>query len=192
MRRSRNPRWAPMTTSAILSHTVLVITAAVLLYAAWIDMRHFKIRNELIIVLTGLFVLHAIISGRWVEIYWNLAVAFFVFLILLIFYVRKAVGGGDLKLLTIGYLWVGHTCMFPFTVLLLVFAIIHTILAKIGLVTTVGPDRRRVAFAPTVAAALIGTFMLGCLDQHFVSNSPARQEFQGFENGKGISLPLSK
>lgn len=178
-----------------LAHTVLVITAAVLLYAAWTDLRHYKIRNELIIVLAGLFVIHAILSGRWVEMYWNLAVAFFVFLILLIFYIRKAVGGGDLKLLTIGYLWVGHTCMLPFTVLLLLFAIIHTVVAKLGLVTTVGPDRRRVPFAPTVAAALIGTFMLGCLSPlpaRHNSNVPSGQELQGLQNGKQVSPPKSR
>ena len=57
-----------------------------------------------------------------------------------------------------------HACCHS-TVLLLLFALIHAIVAKLGLVKTIGADRRRIPFAPVVAAALIGTFMLGCLDQ---------------------------
>ena len=45
--------------SAPLSHVVLVITAAVLFYVALTDFKQFKIRNELILVLAGLFVVHA-------------------------------------------------------------------------------------------------------------------------------------
>ena len=64
-----------MAFSASLSHVVLVITAAVLFYVALTDLKHFKIRNEVILVLTGLFVVHAILSGRWVSAHWNLAFA---------------------------------------------------------------------------------------------------------------------
>jgi prepilin peptidase CpaA len=149
--------------SIILAHTVLVITAALLFYMAWTDMRQNKIRNELILVLAGLFVIHAVLSGRWIEMYWNFAVAFLIFLMLLIFYSRRALGGGDVKLLTVAFLWVGYGCMLPFTILLLLFTLIHAILAKSGLVKSVGIDRKRIPFAPTVAAALIGTFMLGCV-----------------------------
>jgi prepilin peptidase CpaA len=160
--------------SVILAHTVLVITAAVLFYMAWTDMWQNKIRNELILVLAGLFVIHAVLSGRWIEMYWNFAVAFLVFLMLLIFYRRKALGGGDVKLLTVAFLWVGYSCMLPFAIFLLLFTLIHAILAKSGLVKTVGIDRKRIPFAPTVAAALIGTFMLGCLDQ-----APGKHGFEG-------------
>ena len=45
-----------MAVSAPMSHVVLVITAAVLFYVALTDFKHFKIRNELILVLAGLFV----------------------------------------------------------------------------------------------------------------------------------------
>ena len=48
---------------AIASQTVLILTGAVLFYVALTDLKHYKIRNELILVLTGLFFLHAILSG---------------------------------------------------------------------------------------------------------------------------------
>ena len=48
-----------MAFSAPLSHVVLVITAAVLFYVALTDFKQFKIRNEVILVLAGLFVVHA-------------------------------------------------------------------------------------------------------------------------------------
>ena len=68
-----------MAFSAPLSHVVLVITAAVLFYVALTDFKQFKIRNELILVLAGLFVVHAILSGRWVSAHWNLAFAALMF-----------------------------------------------------------------------------------------------------------------
>jgi Flp pilus assembly protein protease CpaA len=61
-----------MAFSPTLSHVVLVITGGVLFYAALTDFKYFKIRNELILVLAGLFVLHALLSGRWMSAHWNL------------------------------------------------------------------------------------------------------------------------
>ena len=129
-----------MSTSAVLAHTVLVITAAVLFYAAWNDLRRQRIPNELVAVLAALFVIHAIISGRWTEMLWNFALAFVMFLIMLVFYIRKTMGGGDLKLLTVGFLWAGYACALPFTIFLLVFALIHAIVVKIGIVKAIGAD----------------------------------------------------
>jgi prepilin peptidase CpaA len=167
--------------STVLAQTVLVITAGVLFYAAWNDLREFKIRNELILVLAGLFVLHAILSGRWVEIYWNVALAVFMFVVMLIFYIKNWMAGGDLKLLTVSFLWVGYASALPFAILLVVFAVIHGVIAKLGLVKTPGGDRRRIPLAPAVAAALIGTFLWGGLDyspRRYVPNLPYGKSMQ--------------
>jgi len=133
---------------------------------AYNDLRHFKIRNELISVLAALFFVHALVSGRWVEAHWNAAFAFLMFVIMLLFYARRLMGGGDVKLLTVAFLWVGAGCALPFAVLLSVCAGLHAVAAKLGWAQTQGIDgdaRRRIPFAPSVAAALIGVFMLGCL-----------------------------
>jgi prepilin peptidase CpaA len=177
-----------MATSAVLSHTVLVITAGVLFYAAWNDLRRQRIPNELIIVLAILYVIHAVVSGRWVEMHWNFALAFVMFLIMLVFYIWKTMGGGDLKLLTVGFLWAGFSCALPFTILLLAFALIHAFLVKMGFVDAIGEDGRRVPFAPAIAAALIGVFMLGCLERTPTGGNP----IQGVRSSGQVSPPQSR
>jgi Flp pilus assembly protein protease CpaA len=175
-----------MATSAVLAHTVLVVTAGVLFYAAWNDLRRQRIPNELIVVLTILYVIHAVVSGRWVEMHWNFALAFVMFLIMVVFYIWKTMGGGDLKLVTVGFLWAGFSCALPFTVLLLAFALIHAFLVKMGFVAAVGQDGRRVPFAPAIGAALIGIFMLGCLE-HAPTNS-----IPGVRSSGEVSPPQSR
>ena len=70
--------------------------------------------------------------GAGSRCHWNIALAFVMFLIMLVFYIRKTMGGGDLKLLTVGFLWAGYACALPFTIFLLVFALIHAIVVKMG------------------------------------------------------------
>jgi prepilin peptidase CpaA len=147
-----------------LSHVVLVITAGVLFYVAVTDLKEYTIRNEFILVLAGLFFLHAALSGRWMEMHWNLGLALFMFALMLIAYAQNLLGGGDLKILAVAFLWVGVHCALPFAILLFMLSSLHTIAAKCGWVGAQRVDgRTRIAFAPSVAGALIGTFMLGCL-----------------------------
>jgi prepilin peptidase CpaA len=149
-----------------LANSVLVMTAAILFYAAMTDLKHYQIRNEVIAVLGGLFVLHAVLSGRWPGLPWNVGLALLVFVVMLYFYSQNLMGGGDVKLLTVAFLWVGIDCALPFAILLSLFAAIHAGAGKLGWaeVRQAGEDKRsRIAFAPAVAAALIATFMLGCL-----------------------------
>ena len=153
-----------MAFSQSLSHVVLVIPGAVHVYVALTDYKQFKIRNELILVLVGLFVVHALLSGRWVSAHWNLAFAALMFAVMFYFYAQNLMGGGDVKILTVGFLWVGLGCALPFAVLLAVFAAMHVVAAKFGWaeVQQVG-DKKRIPLAPSVAAALILCFILGCL-----------------------------
>jgi prepilin peptidase CpaA len=155
-----------MSSQIYLANSVLVMTAAILFHAALTDLKHYHIRNELIAVLGALFVLHAFLSGRWPEIPWNVGLALLLFAVMLYFYSQNLMGGGDVKLLTVAFLWVGIDCALPFAILLSLFATLHVIAGRLGWVNLqhVGEDRRsRIAFAPSVAAALTGTFMLGCL-----------------------------
>jgi prepilin peptidase CpaA len=149
-----------------LANSVLVITAGILFYAALTDLKRYQIRNELIAVLAGLFLLHAFLSGRWPGIPWNVGLALLILVVMLYFYSQNLMGGGDVKLLTVAFLWAGIDCALPFAILLALSATVHTIAGKLGWVEVkrVGEDKRsRIAFAPSVAAALIGIFMLGCL-----------------------------
>jgi len=149
---------------AVASQIVLVLTGAALFYVAFTDLKHYKIRNELILILTGLFFLHAVLSGRWTTLPWNLGFAAILFAIMLYPYSMKMMGGGDLKLLTVAILWVGPFCALPFALFLLLFAGIHALAVKFKLVEAKATGKRQsVAFAPSVAAALISTFLIGCL-----------------------------
>jgi prepilin peptidase CpaA len=151
---------------AYLANSILTITAVILLYAAMTDLKHYRIRNELIAVLAGLFLLHALVSGRWPGMAWNIGLALLMFVVLLYFYSRSLLGGGDVKLLTIAFLWAGPDCALPFAILLSLFAMIHVVAGRLGWVDvqrTGADERSRIAFAPSVAAAVMGIFMLGCL-----------------------------
>jgi hypothetical protein len=72
--------------------------------------------------------------------------------------------------------------------LLLAFALIHALLVKFGFVDAIGDDGRRVPFAPAIAAALIGIFMLGCLERTPTSINP----IQGLRNSGQVSPPQSR
>src|SRR6266702_8693611 len=121
-----------MAPDLVASEFVLIITAAVLVYAAYNDLRHYKIRNELIGVLVVLYCAHALLSGRWVTAHWNLAFAFLMFVVMCFFYSYRLMGGGDLKLLTVAFLWIGVGCALPFALLLLGFSAIHVVATKLG------------------------------------------------------------
>jgi prepilin peptidase CpaA len=149
-----------------LSQVLLVLAAAALLQIAWTDLRQFRIPNPAIIVLAVLFFLHAAVSGRWVGAHWNVAFAGLMCIPMLVFYARRLMGAGDVKLLTVAFLWVGLDCALPFAILMLVIACFHAVAVKLGWAQTCAAEydkRRRIAFAPSIAGALIGVFILGCL-----------------------------
>src|SRR4051812_3915646 len=113
------------------SYFVIVITAGVLFYVSLRDLRDFKIRNELVFVLAGLFFLHALLSGRWIHIHWNLAFAAITFALMLLAYAQGLMGGGDLKLMTVALLWTGPQCAALFLLIVVVAALVHTGIAKV-------------------------------------------------------------
>ncbi len=152
--------------SAYLANTVLAVTAAVLFVVAMTDLTRYTIRNEFIGVLAGLFVAYTAASGTWTALPWHFGMATLMFLILLYFYSRTWMGGGDVKMLCIAFLWVGIECALPFAILLCLFVTLHGLAAKFNFAPAQqvpGDARKRIPFAPSIAAALIGVFALGCL-----------------------------
>lgn len=146
---------------AFLANAVLVVTATVLFYVAVNDLREYKIRNEIVIAIACFYGVYAFVSGEWVRAYWNIGIGLLMFAVLLIFYARGWLGGGDVKILSVGFLWAGDRYALPFSLLLLLFACIHVAAAKFGLVAVrMVRGRMVLAFAPSVAAALIGVFVL--------------------------------
>lgn len=151
-----SPAWA---------YFVLIVTSAVLLQAAWTDLREYKIRNDLVLALAGLYVLYAVLTAHWVDLRWDLAFAGLMTVVLVVIYHLYWMGGGDVKILMVAFLWTGLYGALPFAILLAVFSGLHGLAAKLGWVKSQVTDRgrQRIPFAPSVAGALIGTFMLRAL-----------------------------
>jgi prepilin peptidase CpaA len=147
-----------------VSYSVLVATAAVLLWVAVNDFRSFKIPNNIILVLVALFCLYVLVSGRWAVLHWHAGFAAVTFLLLLACYAQNWMGGGDVKLLTVAFLWTGTQCALIFLLIMLALVLVHTLLAKLEWVHSQRVHGRiKVAFAPSIAGGLIGVFMSGCL-----------------------------
>ena len=150
-----------MTLASPLSYLVLAVAAVVLLCAAIIDLRKFQIPNTFIIILLCLFAAHASLSGQWTQLYSNFAFAAFMLVVLLFFYTKNWLGGGDVKILTVAFLWVGIRGGLIFAILLAIFSFLHLLAARLGWLRVQDPKgRKRIPFAPSVAAALIVTLFL--------------------------------
>ena len=147
-----------------ISYSVLVATAGILFWIAATDLRSFKIPNNIILVLVALFCLFVLVSGRWAVLHWHAGFAAVMFLLLLACYAQNLMGGGDAKLLTVAFLWTGPHCALVFLLIMLAFALLHTLLAKLEWVPSQRVHGRiKVAFAPSIAGGLIGVFISGCL-----------------------------
>lgn len=151
-----------MTSHPYASLWVLVLTSATLFWVALTDFRNFRIRNEAVLLLAGLYLLHAAASGRSASIPWNVGFAILMVAGMSYIYAVNKMGGGDIKLLAVAFLWTGPWSVLPFALLLLVFSAIHYLAAWLGWATAEeSPMGMRIPLAPSVAGALIGTFSLG-------------------------------
>ena len=146
---------------AIYSQMVLVPAAATLFYVAHMDLKQFTIKNEPVLVLAGLFLVYAVLSGRWTELPWNIGFAALMFILMLYSYSRNWMGGGDLKLLAVAFLWTGPFDALPFAILLTAFAGVHAALVKFNWAAAQRVNGSvRIPFAPSIAGALIVLFVL--------------------------------
>jgi prepilin peptidase CpaA len=109
-----------------------------------------------------MYVLYALLTWQWSSLRWDLAFAALMFVLLLGTYIAGWMGGGDVKILAVAFLWTGYLGALPFAILLALFSSIHAGLAKLGWVAsqTMTTGHRRIPFAPSVAGALIGVFIL--------------------------------
>jgi prepilin peptidase CpaA len=151
-----------MTSHPQASLWILFLASATLLWIALTDLRNFKIRNEAVMVLVGLYFLFVTTAGRWASVPWNVGFAVLMLAGMLYVYATARMGGGDLKLLAVAFLWTGPWSVAPFAVLLLLFVGIHYAAVRFGWAAAEKSAKgMRIPLAPSVAAALIGTFALG-------------------------------
>lgn len=139
-------------------------TIGVLFYAGLTDFRTFKIPNETVLLLLTLYIFYAPMFRSLNEVLWNVVVCLSVTTILIALYTRRVVGGGDVKLVSVVSLWVGTHCALAFSLLLLGLVGLHAVAAKMGWAPTQTlANRQLIAYAPSVAGALIGTILIGCV-----------------------------
>jgi prepilin peptidase CpaA len=151
--------------SFVASNIILAATATTLLWIGATDLREYKIRNEFIVVLVGLFFVYAYFSGRWSELPWHIAIASITFLLMIWSYAQGQMGGGDLKLITVALLWTGPRCAVLFLIVMVLSALAHTLLAWLGWVGAQRKDGHiRIPFAPSIAVGLISVILSGCLN----------------------------
>src|ERR1700729_4252194 len=153
-----------MTVYPMISLWILVLTAATLFWVALTDLREFKVRNELVVILACLYVVYALFSGAWVSMQWNFAFALLMLAGGIYAYWLQHIGGGDLKLLTVAFLWTGPWFAAPFVILLLIFIGAYYVAAKFGFaVAKQTAAGLRIPLAPSLAGALIGVLALGLI-----------------------------
>ena len=145
----------------IYAQMVLVLTAATLFYVAYTDFNRFIIRNEPILLLAVLFLVYAVLSGRWTQLHWNIGFAALMSAIMVYYYSQKLMGGGDVKLLAVAFLWTGPLYALPFAVVFAVFVCTYIVLVKLGWANAQRVNgRSRIPLAPSIAGALIVLFVL--------------------------------
>jgi prepilin peptidase CpaA len=153
-----------MTIHPLLSLWILALTAATLFWVALTDLREFKVRNEFVAILAGLYLIYALCSGAWTSMQWNFAFAFLMLLGGLYAYSLRQIGGGDLKLLAVAFLWTGPWFAAPFAILLAIFTGAYYVAARLGLAAAQRTESGlRIPLAPSLAGALIGALALGLI-----------------------------
>lgn len=151
-----------MTSDPQTSLWILLLTSATLFWVALTDFRNFKIPNEAVLILAGLYFLYAAASGQWPLVPWNVGFAILTLAGMIYIYALNQMGGGDIKLMAVAFLWTGPWSVLPFTLLLLLFIGIHYLAARLGWAAAKkSASGWRIPLAPSIAGALIGTFALG-------------------------------
>ncbi|WP_435641191.1 A24 family peptidase [Micavibrio aeruginosavorus] len=125
--------------------------------AAWSDIRSMTIPNYYSIIIIGLFIMGygaLALAGAALAPWWSYASSMLiVFLVTLVMFLAKAIGGGDSKFGAACALWVGLQGLMPF---LLVMMIVGMVLGILALVL-----RHRVVFARVVPGGWIDRVQKG-------------------------------
>ena len=92
------------------ANIVLALTAAVLVATAITDLKRYTISNTYIFALVALLIAYTAATGLWSTLAWNVGIATLLFVVLFYFYSRSWMGGGDVKILTVAFLWIASDC----------------------------------------------------------------------------------
>ena len=138
---------------------IQLLVGMVLIYIAIEDMLRFKIANESVIVLTLLFLVFSLVSGALWPPLWHLLFGAVMFALVLALYSLGLFGGGDAKLLSVAFLWIGAQNASLFCVLLSLAAGVYLVLQRLCILPgkTNAKGRLMISYGPCIAAAWITT-----------------------------------
>lgn len=151
--------------ASLLGHPAVLVQAVLVALLAYVivdDLRHFRVRNDVVLLIAALFALFwAIQRDLWFGVP-HLLFGAVMFLVFLFLYARGWMGGGDVKLLAVAFLWLGPERAMPFAIALGVFAALYGTLAQFYLVPVkdMPGGRRKVPYAPSIALAWIVALLL--------------------------------
>jgi prepilin peptidase CpaA len=147
--------------SGVFHYFLLAILAGALLFAAFTDLRHRRIDNWLnaAIALSAPLFWWSCGLSLWPEVATQLGIALAAFAVLALLFAMRAMGGGDVKLLTALALWIKPEW---FLQLLFVMAVAGGILTVLfGAWHVMRRKRHKLAIPYGVAIAIGGLWVLG-------------------------------
>jgi prepilin peptidase CpaA len=144
-----------------VSTTLKAALVAVLLYVIVDDLKNYRIRNEVVLLLVGLFVLECFLASDWSRFLAHGLFGAAMFGLLLLLYHFGWMGGGDIKLLCVAFLSLGMNRSSVFALFLSGFAVAYAVGAHFRVLPfrAVGSSRK-VPYGPTIAAAWLATLFL--------------------------------
>lgn len=144
----------------MIESLIYLALVAMLVFTIVDDWRNYTIRNEVILALLALFAANVIARGDYGQIAGQMAVAAVMFVALLIVYARGWMGGGDVKLLALAFLWLGAADLTTFTLSMCVLVIFYYAAARLKLAPSRGQSRIYIPFAPCISGAWLLTLAL--------------------------------
>jgi prepilin peptidase CpaA len=118
---------------ALLSLIIRVVVICLLLWLAVFDLRYRRLPTKAVLAVGALFFVDALATGMPIKgVAMHLLVALGVFLACAALFASKMLGGGDAKLATVIFLWVGAGLALP---TLSLISLIGTVVALLSLAT---------------------------------------------------------
>ena len=150
-----------MSLASIAELAVWALVVVVLFFIVVDDLKNYRIRNTTLLFLAGLFVVWCLINANLLLLISHVAVAAVFFVALAVMYRFNMMGGGDVKLLTLAFLWLGLEHGFLFSVLLCVASLIYTVIARLNWLPSRKRDNRTsMPWGPSIAVAWIVTLLV--------------------------------
>ena len=138
------------------TNLIMIITSGLVCYCGFSEFRAKKIRNEVVGLIAGFFFIYGAVNQQWIQILVNFIFAIILFIPMLHFYNNRLMAGGDLKLATAAFLWVGPNYVVPFLLLTALFIAVRLLVLR----TVSETSGERGALAPSIAFGLVATFMI--------------------------------